>query len=192
MRHFLANVATYAISILLVAGAVVFGWLRSGQVVITRESAVVAAYDPGRDGEFVWAELGRDSYLRNCANCHGQEGDGWDQYPGLDHTGQLFVADGGREYVIDLHLYGLASRRWRAPMPPMGHIGDVEMAAVINHVLTLRGGEDALSADAPLLAPGDIDARRGRRLSPNDVDRRRPAVQPEEATGAQDPAPFGG
>ena len=74
MRHFLANVATYTIFVLLLAGAVVFGWLRSSQVVVTRESAVVAAYDPRASDEFVWAELGRGSYLRNCANCHGHSG----------------------------------------------------------------------------------------------------------------------
>ena len=78
--------------------------------------------------------------------------------------------------MVNVHLYGLASRRWRAPMPPMGHISDVEMAAVINHVLTRFGSEGALGPDTPLLDPEDVAAQRGLRLSPEAVNRQRPTA----------------
>lgn len=178
MRHFLANVTTYTIAVLLIVGAAAFAWMRSAQVVLTRESAVLAAYQPAPTGEFAWTELGRDSYVRNCMNCHGGDGRGWDQYPGVGHTARLFNAPGGREYVVDVHLYGLTSSRWRAPMPPMGHLHDVEMAAVINHVLTHFGNQAALSAGARLLLPSDVAARREQRLSPAEVNGRRPALEP--------------
>jgi mono/diheme cytochrome c family protein len=173
MRHFLANLATYAIAIFLLAGAGVFALMRSGQVVVTTESAVLAGHVPETGAEFRWRELGESSYRRNCANCHGDDGRGWDQYPALSSTAELFRASGGREYVIDLHLYGLASDRWRAPMPPMGHLQDVEMAAVINHVLT-HFGNQGMVPESGLLRPDDIAARRGAGLSPARVDRRRP------------------
>lgn len=173
MRHFLANIVTYSIATLLVVGAAAFAWMRSSKLVLTDEAAVMAAYEPARTTGFRWEELGRDSYVRNCASCHGRDGRGWDEYPGVRHTGRLFDAAGGRGYVIDLHLYGLSSRRWGAPMPPMGHLHDVELAAVINHVLTAHGGTSGAPARR-LLVPGEVAVRRGGALSPADVNRSRP------------------
>jgi hypothetical protein len=85
------------------------------------------------------------------------------------------MAPGGREYLIDVHLYGLTSDRWRAPMPPMGHIQDIELAAVINHVLTNFGNPEYLSSDVQFYLPDEISARRELGLSPWDVNERRPA-----------------
>ncbi|CAN5779198.1 hypothetical protein BH23GEM6_BH23GEM6_00100 [soil metagenome] len=174
MRHFLANIATYSIAIFLLAGAAVFAWVRSAQVTITTESAVLAQYRPEQGAPFRWQELGAGSYERNCMNCHLADGAGWDQYPGLGHTARLYTAEGGRDFVIDLHLYGLTSPRWRAPMPSMGHLQDVEMAAVINYVLSSFGNRQQVDDDS-LLRPEDIAARRGLDLSPSDVNRRRPS-----------------
>lgn len=174
MRHLLANIITYTIAALLLTGAALFAWVRTEQLVVSDEGTVLARYEPTPGDEFRWAELGRDSYVRNCANCHGRAGQGWDQYPGLGRTAALWAEPGGREYVVDLHLYGLTSDRWRAPMPPMGHLQDAEMAAVINYVLTSFGNERRLPAEARLYTPADITARRGRALSPSDVERLRP------------------
>jgi mono/diheme cytochrome c family protein len=175
MRHFLGNLATYAIAIFLLAGAAVFASVRSAQIVITDETAVLARYQPEPGAVFRWEALGGGSYKRNCMNCHAEDGAGWDQYPGLAPSAALFSAPGGREYMIDLHLYGLTSERWRAPMPPMVHLHDVEMAAVINYVIT-RFGDRSRLTDADLLRPEDIAARRGAGLSPHDVERRRPIL----------------
>jgi mono/diheme cytochrome c family protein len=176
MRHLLANVATYAIAAFLLVGAGVFAWARSAQVVFTVEPVVVARWEVPPGAPFAWEGLGESTYVRNCANCHGRAGGGWDQYPGLERTAALLAAAGGREHVIDLHLYGLASARWRVPMPPMGHLEDVEVAAVVNHVLTRFAREGTLPEGAALLRPEEVAARRGLRLSPRDVERRRPAV----------------
>lgn len=172
MRHFLANVATYGIALLLVVGAALFAWARSAQLAVTNEAATLAAFAPTGDSTFHWRELGAESYARNCRTCHLRDGSGWDQYPPLDHTAALAATPAGRAYVIDVHLYGLASDRWRAPMPPMGHLHDVELAAVLNHVVTALGASPV--ADDGLYRPEDIAARRGQRLTPAEVDARRP------------------
>jgi mono/diheme cytochrome c family protein len=172
MRHFLANIMTYAIAAALFAGAAAFAWMRTAQLALTNERTVVARFEPAPAGEYRWAELGEISYDRNCSNCHAADGTGWDQYPPLQPAARLFAEPGGREYMIDLHLYGLTSDRWGAPMPPMGHIQDVELAAVINWILTAYGTAD----QSQLLVPSDIADRRGMRLSPADVNRRRPAI----------------
>jgi hypothetical protein len=178
MRHLLANIATYTIAALLVIGAALFSWVRSAQLTITTESTVLAQYEPTPGYEFRWQWLGAASYERNCLNCHGTAGQGWDQYPGVHHTAEIFAAPGGRDYLIDVHLYGLTSDRWRAPMPRMSHMQDVELAAVLNYLLTHFDLRGAFPDDAPLYVPGDVAARRGQRLSPWDVNDRRPAVAP--------------
>ncbi|HEV2129585.1 MAG TPA: cytochrome c [Longimicrobiaceae bacterium] len=174
MRHLLANLATYTIAALLVMGAALFAWVRAQQLILSDERTALSRFEPAPAHEFRWTALGRGSYERNCANCHGRSGQGWDQYPGLSHTARLFAAPGGREYAIDLHLYGLTSDRWRAPMPPMGHLPDVELAAVLNHVLTSFGNEPQLPVDARLYVPADVAARRGQTLTPWSVNERRP------------------
>jgi mono/diheme cytochrome c family protein len=181
MRHFLANLALYVIASLIVLGAAFFAWVRSAQLVVSDERTVVARHAPAEHG-FEWAELGRDSYARNCANCHGRAGGGWDQYPGLAHTARIAAEPGGREFLVDLHLHGLASPRWRAPMPRMGHIPDAELAAVLNHVLTAFADQPVDAAGGPaLFSPVEISTRRGPRLSPRQVDGRRPDVPPVPA-----------
>jgi mono/diheme cytochrome c family protein len=171
MRHVIANIATYAVAALLVVGSAFFAWLRSEQVTVTTEAAVLAGYEPA-DEVFQWFALGESSYVRNCANCHLGDGSGWDQYPGLDRSGAMLRTEQGREHLIDLHLYGLTSDRWGAPMPPMGHIRDVELAAVINYIATRFGD----AGDGDLLVSADIEARRGLRRSPADVERSRPPL----------------
>jgi mono/diheme cytochrome c family protein len=174
MRHFLANIMTYAIAALLFSGAAAFAWMRSAQLALVTERDVIARYEPAPAGEFRWHELGRISYQRNCANCHGTAGEGWDEYPPLQPAAALFVVPGGRDYIIDLHLFGLTSHRSGAPMPRMAHMHDTELAAVLNHILTTFG----TVPDDDLYVPHDIEQRRGQNLSPRDVNRRRPVEQP--------------
>lgn len=178
MRQLVAHIATIAIAVLLLTGAALFAWARASQVTLTTEAAVLDAHLPARSPEegatFRWQALGADAYTRNCRTCHLADGSGWDQYPSLQRTAALAAAPGGRDYLVDLHLYGLASDRWRAPMPPMGHLHDVELAAVLNHVQTALS--DGPADDAALFRPEDIAARRGRDLRPGDVDAGRPTA----------------
>lgn len=177
MRHFLANIVTYTIAALLFIGSAAFAWMRSSQLLLVNETAVVEQYAPPDDLGFRWRGLGEASYASNCSNCHRGDGSGWDEYPGLQPTGAMLALPGGRDYLIDLMLYGLASERWGAPMPRMPHIHDVEMAAVINYMLEAFGGIE-LGDDAIL--PAEVAARRGRQLGPRDVDRRRPDVPAQQ------------
>lgn len=172
MRHFLANIITYTIAGLLFVGAAGFAWMRSAQLALTTEATVLAQFEPMPVAEFRWYELGEQSYARNCSNCHRSDGQGWDQYPPLPPAAVIFARPGGRDYLIDVHLYGLTSNRHGAPMPPMAHIRDVELAAVLNYVLTTFGVVD----DAELYVPHDIAERRGHAISPAEVNRRRPPV----------------
>lgn len=171
MRHLVANIVTYAIAALLFLGAAAFAWLRTEQITLADERLLLARHVPAAD-EFRWRELGVRGYARNCANCHGPAGEGRDQYPPLDSAAAFAMLPGGREYLIDLTLFGLTSERWKAPMPRMKHIQDVEIAALLNHVAASFGGR----APDPPLGPMDVARRRGQQLSPAEVNGRRPQV----------------
>jgi mono/diheme cytochrome c family protein len=155
MRHLLANIATYTIATLLVIGAALFAWLRSSQITFAHEATLVERFAPG-PREFRWEELGRMSYQRNCLNCHGPAGEGWAEYPPLVAVAALYDLPGGRENLIDLHLHGRSSDRFGAPMPRMAHLSDVEIAAVLNYILTVFGG----FAPETRYLPEDVAARR--------------------------------
>lgn len=173
MRHFLANVVAYVIAVSLFIGAALFARMRHSQYTLTYQDTVLAQFEAAPANEFRWNELGPASYVRNCRNCHGADGRGWDQYPPLQPAAAFSADAAGRDYLIDVHLYGLASPRWGAPMPPMGHMHDVEIAAVINYMLTTFGD---VTDEARLLVPSDVAARRGERLRPAEVNERRPAA----------------
>lgn len=167
MRHLIANLAVYIIAAVLVGGAAVFGTVRSRQLVIVNEATLLGRHEPATAREFDWAELGAYGYERNCANCHLADGSGWDEYPALHGAAAGFRVEAGRAYLIDLHLYGLATDRAQAPMPRMDHVTDAELAAILNHVVTRFGGADAV-ADR-LFQPADIAARRGQGIGPGAV-----------------------
>jgi mono/diheme cytochrome c family protein len=170
MRHLLANIITYTIAVLLFIGAAAFAWMRSSQLMLTTEERVFALHEPVDEPGFRWQALGEHSYERNCSNCHRPDGSGWDQYPPVTTAAALLAQPAGRAFLIDLHLYGLTSSRWGAPMPRMSHLQDVEIAAVLNFIATEYGGADSTL----LVLPDEVAARRGQRLRPADVERRRP------------------
>lgn len=170
MRHVLADLATPTIAALLLLGSLLFAWVRSERLVVTRETDILERDDLAPGQAFDWRPLGARTYIANCMACHGADGEGWDQYPGFADTSRLAAAPGGRTYLIDLHLHGVTSPRWRAPMPSMGHLTNIEVAAVINHVLT-RFADAEEAAD---LMPADIAARRVPELSPDEVGKKRP------------------
>jgi mono/diheme cytochrome c family protein len=170
MRHLLANIFIYTLAGLLLLGSAVFAWIRSEQLMVTREQVdaerFVVTPRPARE----LLALGEAVYEANCRHCHGAEGRGWDQYPPVTDMHALVAAPGGREYYVALHLFGLTSPRWRAPMPPMGHIPDVELAAVLDYVLA-RYGEPV----SPGFSADEIAAARDRPLSARAIGRLRPA-----------------
>lgn len=59
-------------------------------------------------------------------------------------------------------------------MPPMAHMDDIELAAVLNYVLTHFGNEQHLPPDAALYFPEHIGIGHGQGISPWEVNTRRP------------------
>lgn len=144
------------------------------EVVDAPEAVDAPAPDPTFD-----TELGASTYA-NCVGCHQPTGAG---IPGafpplVGHTADLFNADGGRAYLIDMMLYGLQGEivvdgtTYNGLMPAFPQLSDDAIAAVLNHTLT-EWGNDTLIDDFDAIRPEEITAERDKGLSASDVYRLR-------------------
>jgi mono/diheme cytochrome c family protein len=127
------------------------------------------------ESDFDWQALGETTYT-NCAGCHGANGQGVPgAFPPLaGHAQDLYSAEGGREYLVNVLLYGLQGEitvdgaTYNGVMPAWAHLSDEQIAAVINHVVTAWETGADLEAFEPVL-PTDVEAERNQGLSPSDV-----------------------
>lgn len=143
-----------------------------------------AAEDQPADGEDAAAELpeGGQVYAQ-CASCHGQQGQGVPgAFPPLaGHMPALYNADGGREFLVNVLLYGLqgqievAGQTYNGVMPAWQQLSDAEIAAVLNHELTAWGNEAELEDFEPY-TPQDVADQRGQGLTGADVLEERQAL----------------
>lgn len=136
------------------------------------------------DPDFEWQELGQTVFTANCASCHGAAGTGIPgAFPPLaGHVPSLLSVEGGHELLVNTILYGLVGPidvngvHFQSAMPPWAHLGDAELAAVLNHVAVSWGNADLLAEGTTLFAPADIAAERGKGITGLDVHAIRTAV----------------
>jgi len=99
------------------------------------------------------AELaeGQEPYLRYCASCHGNQGQGKaPSFPPLSGSEWMELPSDALALIV---LYGLrgeievAGETYRGYMPPMQHLGDEDIAALLGYAeRTWAGREPALDA----------------------------------------------
>jgi mono/diheme cytochrome c family protein len=89
---------------------------------------------------------GQGEYLRWCASCHGNAGEGKPPaFPPLAGSEWLEFPDRGLAMII---LYGLrgeievAGRTYRGYMPPMTHLPDAEIEAILSYVVRSWAGRE--------------------------------------------------
>ncbi len=150
-----------------------------GRIVVTDPDAVVAEADePTLEPEDAdWRGAAESAYNAQCAACHQRDGSGSrGAFPPLaDHMPALVVPEGGRDYLIDVVLYGLAGAievkgvSYRGMMPGMARLSDADVAATLNHALHAWGNEDALPEGFEPITREEVEQRRGLGLSPADV-----------------------
>ncbi len=112
-------------------------------------------------------ELGGQVYSGNCAGCHQVNGQGIPgAFPPLaQNLPILYQADGGREYLVNVLLYGLQGpiealgQSYNGIMPAWAQLGDDEIAAVLNHILTSWDNVTLLDEFAPILVEEVATAR---------------------------------
>ncbi|MCA9837938.1 MAG: cytochrome c [Trueperaceae bacterium] len=109
--------------------------------------------------------------------CHQANGQGIPAaFPPLaGHMPDLYSAEGGREYIINVVLYGLMGEievngaKYNSVMTPWAAVlSDEQIAATLNHELT-SWGNDALLTDFMPIMPEEVAAQRDKGLSSADV-----------------------
>ena len=119
-------------------------------------------------------------YAANCASCHGADGAGVrGAFPPVAQHAADLVVDEGRDYVVDLLLYGLQGAinvdgvAYNGVMPAWSQLSDEQLANVANHI-TIDWDEDGvLPEDFEPYDPSEFAEARGQQLSANDVYQRR-------------------
>lgn len=132
----------------------------------------------------VSAARGEGIYANVCAACHQTNGQGLTGAfpPQVGHTPELYNAVGGRDYLVNVVLYGLqgqidvSGQGYNGMMVAQGQLDDEEIAAVLNYVLS-AWDNDALVEDFQAYSPEDVAAQRGQGLSGTDVLEQRQALE---------------
>lgn len=133
--------------------------------------------------DFDWQQIGETTYIQNCSACHQANGQGIPgAFPPLaGHIPNLYSAEGGREYLIKVVLYGLQGQievngmTYNGAMNPWGQLSDEQIAAALNHELTSWGNDQMLNNFNPIL-PDEVAAQRGLGLTGTQVLEARPEV----------------
>ena len=125
---------------------------------------------------------GATLYARTCAGCHQGNGQG---IPGVfpplaGHVPALLAADGGRQYLIDVVLFGLTGpitiggQSYNGMMPPQSDLSDAAVAGVLNHIASAWKNAEKLPKGFQPYTAQEVKAQRGETLNPGAVHNRRP------------------
>lgn len=131
-----------------------------------------------------WAAIGEETYTANCAACHQAEGAGIPgAFPPLaGHMPTIVAAEGGREYLLHVMLYGLQGEiqvlgaAYNGVMPPWPQLSDEQIAAVLNHELHAWGNDAMLPEGFTPITPEEVAAQRELGLTPARVLEQRQAL----------------
>lgn len=135
---------------------------------------LVAACDevPDSGGE---REPGQEPYLRYCASCHGGQGEGrLPTFPPLNGSEWLETGEPGLSAIVLLGLRGeieVAGRRYAGYMPPLKHIDDADIAAIVGFVQRRWSDGDANWSAADVAALRESLSGRGVLEGRDDLDR---------------------
>jgi cytochrome c5 len=159
MRYTRLGTATWLIALLLAGVAIAVAFVRSGT------SGVAEPVRGG--GVFEWHDLGARVYAAECSSCHPAGRGGAGLPPLRKHAVDLFVSEGGRDYLVDILLEGVVRTEVDGAIelveshPPFDELSDTHLAAVLNHMLTSWGNDGYLPPDPILYSPENVEARRG-------------------------------
>lgn len=152
------------------------------------EAEEAAATPPAGDAPLlVNADLsaGEAAYSANCASCHQANGAG---IPGafpplVGHTPDLALAEGGRDYLVNLLLYGLQGeiqvegQAYNGVMPAWQGLSDEELAGILNYTLSEWDNLSAMPEGYAAFTPEEVAEGRDAGLSAADVYEQRQTLE---------------
>lgn len=117
---------------------------------------------------------GEQLFATTCSACHGGSGQGIPgAFPPLaGHAPEIHQAD--RELLIDIILFGMQGpimvdgMAYNSLMPSHAHLGDPELAAIANYVMT-AWGNDAATPDFEPYGADEVAEERAKMLTMDEV-----------------------
>ena len=146
-------------------------------------SPLIAAVDEAQLAQVSTATVADGAVVyANCQACHQQDGNGMaGVFPPLNnHIPDVLAAAGGREYLVDVLLYGvqgpfsISGVKYNSVMPAWPQLSDAEIAAVLNHISTSWDNE--LPSNQEPFAASEITDARGLDIAATDVLKKREAL----------------
>ena len=125
-----------------------------------------------QDGEV----SGESVYQSNCVACHQANGQGIPSaFPPLaeGHVPALLAVEGGRQYLINVLLYGLTGQitvqgsTYNGAMPAWQQLSDEQIAAVLNYAATAWENQPPEGFEE--FTAEDVASQRDQGLSPSQV-----------------------
>jgi len=159
----------YLMAALVLVLVVVVSIARTGGFAIT-VGAEAEAPVPAAAEDFPWYDDGMTVWVARCYGCHAD----------LTYIPDLFLADGGREYLLEMLLFGVrgevviegVSQNLRHR--PYDSLSDDELSAVLNLMLVAWDNAEQLPPDTVFYTPEEVAAGRTPERSNEEVLERRP------------------
>jgi mono/diheme cytochrome c family protein len=168
MRHIYVNRASYIIAALLLAGVLFIAWVRSQGVILNVLEEARTNLETTES--FAWEGLGQNVFIGECSSCHTR----------LENVSSLFLAEGGRSYLVNFMLYGFEGEvtsngeQRTLSHRPFEELDDESIAAVLNYTLISWGNDRTLPDEVDFYEPEEVASSRVNNLSQQDVAERRP------------------
>ena len=149
--------------------------LPAAEYAALREQQEAAAAGVGDEAGVASVALGEQVYASNCVACHQATGQGLPGvFPPLSgHAANLYAADGGRDYLLNVLLYGVMGSiqvngaTYGGVMPGWAQLSDEQIAAVLNYVLA--SWDNAGRVEELPYAAADVAEKRETALTPDQV-----------------------
>jgi hypothetical protein len=170
MGRFLRKHPEYLMAVFVVVLVVVLAFARTADFTITLGFEAPAAKSAADPDTQPWLDLGTQVWDARCYSCHAA----------LTHVPELFLADGGRTYLLEMMLFGVRGEVVIEGVPvnlrhrPYASLDDEQLAAVLNLMLVAWGNDEAMPAEVSFYTTEETAGARPRERSNEEVLEGRP------------------
>ena len=170
MGRFLRNHPEHLMAVFVALLVVVLALARSAGFSVTLGLEAPAAQRAVDPDEQPWLALGTEVWDGRCYSCHAA----------LTYAPELFSAESGRTYLLEMMLFGVRGEVVIEGVPvnlrhrPYASLDDEQLAAVLNFMLVAWGNAEAMPAAPSFYTTEEIADARTRERSNEDVLEGRP------------------
>lgn len=170
MGRFLRHHPEYVMAAFVFVLVVGLALARSAGMAITLGYESPAVVSTTAAEEQPWYDLGMEVWDARCYSCHAD----------LTYIPELFLADGGREYLLEMMLFGVRGEVVIEGVPTnlrhraYASLDDEQLSAVLNLMLVAWGNDEALPAEVDFYTPEEVAGARTPERTNEEILERRP------------------